>query len=138
MTRKRLVRSGFRTVTFVFVDVMALLLSFGLAYYFRCTVLPHILAVSPYVTPLSYFKNFWPLIFTWPIIFTFKGLYSRRLPNELEAIELAKANFFALLIAVAIIFYARGSIFSRSIILLTFLFSLFIFPFFRLLAKNSL
>ncbi|HEB35562.1 hypothetical protein LCGC14_1234690 [marine sediment metagenome] len=136
------VRGFLSLVLLVLSDISALFASFLIAYYFRIKVLPAIIpglakqALS-LTTHLRYGFAYATLIVIFVLIF--EKLYTKRLSFWDEAKHLLKGIMLSFILIMMIVFISRGyTQYSRPIIIIAGLLSLFLFPLFRLVVKNIL
>lgn len=129
-------------ISLIFCDLLALLVSFLIAYFLRSQILPHIISgfkqeALPLVIQLKY-----GCLYTFVIlflIFTFEKLYTRRLTFWEETKHLLKGITFSFIIIMTIVFISKSyTQFSRAVIILSGLSSLIIFPILRQKIKSLL
>ncbi len=119
-------------------DLVAVFASVILGQILRATVFPRFLPVSRYVIPLSQLQHFWFLLLLWPLVFAYEGLYRRKHPTEEEALLVLRGSAIATLLAATALFYIRGSLVSRLLILEVFILSALLVPLFRSITKRLL
>jgi len=123
-------------------DVAALLASFLIAYFLRSTLLVSIISgfeqpPLPLATQLRHGFFYGVLIIVF--IFSFDKLYTRRFAFWEETKHLLKSVTYSFIFIAMLVFISRGyAQFSRAVIILAWLLSLFLFPLFRLIIKNLL
>jgi Undecaprenyl-phosphate galactose phosphotransferase WbaP len=128
-------------LTLFISDMAVIVLSFLLAYSIRSEVLPHLFLKFKALPllPFSNFLNHYYFVTVWIIVFAYEKLYTKRLPFWEEVRILFKSTSISFLLIMVMIFVSRRQIqFSRTIIILAWLLSLFMFPFFRFFIKNLL
>jgi len=125
----------------IVTDLIVVLLSYALAYFVRDGVLPRFLAKFSSV-PLPGFGHFLKYFYVagiWTIIFAYEKLYIKRFQFWKEVNILVKSTTIASSMIMIMIFIARRQIsFSRTVIVLAWLISLFLFPLSRFLVKKLL
>ena len=134
----RAIKKSIPIVTLIGTDIIAIVLAFLFAYFSRLKILPVISRGLPRPLPFSQLTNYWFLILLWPIVFAYEGLYTRKYPTEEETLQIWKGTAIAGLISIFILFYVRGFLVSRAIIILALLFIGIFVPLFRRIAKNIL
>jgi undecaprenyl-phosphate galactose phosphotransferase len=128
-------------LAFISTDMAALILSFLLAYSIRSEILASLSfkfkAIS--LLPFSNFLNHYYLAIVWIIIFAHEKLYTKRFPFWEEVRILLKSATISFVLIMVMIFISRRQVqFSRTVIVLAWLLSLFLFPLFRFLIKSLL
>ncbi len=119
-------------------DLVAIILAFLIAFWLRATWIPQWFHVLPEVLPVKAILNYWFLILIWPLVFAYEGLYTRKLPSEVELLQIWKGTLIAGLLAFAALFYVRGYAVSRLILLLSLLGIAILVPLCRSLTKRIL
>jgi undecaprenyl-phosphate galactose phosphotransferase len=122
----------------IVLDIAAILCSYQIAYLTRTVILPGFIAFPfPEPLPLALVNPFWlPLIFLF--FYWFEQLYSRKYPFWEEIRQICKASLLASLAGFAIVSIGKLSDeVSRSVLIFTFLNSLWIVPVFRLIGKRA-
>lgn len=121
--------------TLIGIDILAIVLAFLFAYLIRLKVLTLISEGLPKPLPFSQLINYWFLVLLWPIVFAYEGLYTRKYPTEEEILQIWKGIAIAGLLSIFILFYVRGFLVSRAIIILALIFIGVFVPLLRRLAK---
>jgi len=120
----------------IVIDLVAVIGSYQLAYFVRAGILPKIITF-PFPEPLPFVlvNPVWlPLVFLF--FYWFEQLYSRKYPFWEEIRQSCKASFIASLSGFAIVSIGRlSSEVSRTVLILTFLNTLWIVPILRILGK---
>lgn len=119
-------------------DLLAVFASVILGQVLRARVLPHLLPVSSQVIPLSLLRHFWFLLLLWPLVFAYEGLYRRKHPTEEEALLALRGSAIATLLAATVLFYIRGGLVSRLLVLEVFVLTALLVPLFRLVTRRLL
>ncbi len=116
-------------------DVFGVFCSYQFSYYIRCYVFPKYLAL-PEPLPLAVFNPVWlPVIFI--LFFWYENLYTKRLPLWEEIKVTWKAAMLATISLLAIVSLGKmTATVSRTILVLTFLNGIWIFPLLRYYAKR--
>ncbi len=122
----------------LFTDLVAILLAVILGQWLRQSVLPHLIPLSPQVIPLSYLRHYWFLLLLWPLVFAYEGLYRRKHSTEEETLLVLRGSVIATLLAATALFYIRGALVSRLLILEIFVFSVILVPLLRSVTKRLL
>ena len=125
----------------VFTDLFVILLSFWLAHVLRSEVLPKIIPrfLDINLLPLSTFLNHFYMSFLWILIFATERLYTKRYPFWEEVKVLLKGATLSFTLVMVMIFITRKQIqFSRTIVILAWILSLFLFPAMRYITKYLL
>ncbi len=142
MIKVRKVRELISLILLVLSDISALFVSFLIAYFIRIQVLPAIVPgltkqTLSLTTNLRYGFVYGTLIVIF--VLTFEKLYTKRLSFWDEAKHLLKSIILSFILIMMIVFISRGyTQYSRPVIILAGLLSLFIFPLFRLVVKKIL
>ncbi|OGF50841.1 MAG: hypothetical protein A2231_04100 [Candidatus Firestonebacteria bacterium RIFOXYA2_FULL_40_8] len=122
----------------ILIDLVAVLCSYQLAYLIRASILPNIVTF-PFPEPLPFVlvNPIWlPLLFVF--FYWFEQLYSRKYPYWEEVRQICTASFLASLAGFAIVSIGKLSDeVSRTVLVLTFLNSLWIVPVARLIGKRA-
>jgi Undecaprenyl-phosphate galactose phosphotransferase WbaP len=122
-------------------DLLAILASFWFAYllrrYFFTSIFPALESAPLY--PFSHFLNHFYMAVVWIFIFAYEKLYTKRYPiwNEIKAL-IKSATLSSSIIMVLIFLTKKQLFFPRTIIILAWMSSLFLFPFFRHFTKSLL
>jgi Undecaprenyl-phosphate galactose phosphotransferase WbaP len=122
----------------VLADVGAIFISFWLAYLIRNDFLPQIFPRFSTVNllPFSTFTDYFYIAVVWVFIFAYEKLYTKRFPFWEEIKILLKSASLSFTFVMVMIFISRKQIrFSRTIVILAWLLSLVLFPFFRYFTK---
>lgn len=125
----------------VLSDILVIFISFWLAYFIRNEFLPQIFPRFSTVNlvPLSTFFNHFYMVIVWIFIFAYEKLYIKRFPFWAELKVLLKSITLSFALIMIMIFLTRKQIqFSRTIVILAWVLSLFLFPLFRFITKYSL
>lgn len=130
---------GIGIFLFICIDLIAICVSFLLAYYIKKTLGAHISFILPLRAGMESFSVFWwvPVVFI--LFIAHEGCYAKRRVFWYETKMLVKGVTLSLVAVLAIITLGKmtGGI-SRLLILLLWVNTLFIIPFFRLLSKGLL
>lgn len=122
-------------------DLLVVFLSFVFAYLIRSELLPHLLSRfnSFPVLPISNFLNHYYMGLVWVFIFAYEKLYTKRHSFWVESKMLIQSATLSSAIIMIIIFITKTHIqFSRTIVIVAWLLSLFLFPVFRFFTKTIL
>jgi Undecaprenyl-phosphate galactose phosphotransferase WbaP len=132
-------RNSIKVVSLLFVDLAAFYTSLLAAYYSRTLVDLLSLRFIALEFSLTYFLRIWWLPTIFIAFIVYERLYIKRLPFWDETIEILKALSVSTIAILAIITLGRMSDkISRLTVIFLWCFSLFIFPFFRLVGKKLL
>jgi Undecaprenyl-phosphate galactose phosphotransferase WbaP len=125
----------------IFSDLLVIFLSFSLAFFLRAQVLPEIFPLYKRIglLPFSQFINQFYFMLVWLLVFAYEKLYTKRFPFWEEArVILKSATISSVLIMIAI-FLTRSHLgYSRTVVTLAWIFSLVLFPLFRVITKKLL
>jgi undecaprenyl-phosphate galactose phosphotransferase len=119
-------------------DLLVILISFWLAYLMRKYFLTSLFAAfeSAPLYPFSYFLRHFYMAVVWIFIFAYEKLYTKRYPIWSEVkVSIKSATISSFIIMVLIFVTKTQLIFSRTVVILAWLLSLFLFPFFRYFTK---
>jgi undecaprenyl-phosphate galactose phosphotransferase len=131
------VKQLFALLFLLFVDLAAFYVSLFLAYSLRVMINPF-LNVKVSSTFSFYTSAYW-MPATLILFFIFSKLYTKRLPLWDEVVKLIKTVSSAIIAILVILTLTKLNIrYSRIIIILLWLFSLFFIPFFRVAGKSLL
>jgi undecaprenyl-phosphate galactose phosphotransferase len=125
----------------IFSDFIVVFASFLLAYLVRDNILPRLFGKFGIVSlpSFSYFLKYFYFAGIWIIIFAYEKLYTKRFHFWKEVNVLVKSTTIASSMVMIMIFISRKQLlFSRTVIILALLISLFLFPLSRFLVKNFL
>lgn len=125
----------------VLTDFVVVFISFWLAYYIRKDFLPQIFSgfTNVHLLPFSIFTNHVYITIVWIFISAYEKLYTKRFPLWEEVKALLKSATLSFTLVMVMIFITRKQIqFSRTIVILAWLLSLFLFPLFRYITKRLL
>jgi undecaprenyl-phosphate galactose phosphotransferase len=125
----------------VIVDAAAIILSYILAYVIRLSILPSVFsgyrAIRLY--PLSFFLEYYYLVSIWFAVFAYHRLYTKRFPFWEEVKNIIQSSTISSLLVIIIIFLTKTEIkYSRTVVVLAWLLSLLLVPFFRYGLKRVL
>lgn len=125
-------------ISLIATDILVILLSYCLAYFFRDRILPEL--ITRYndipLLPFSIFLNKFYMVLAWIFIFANEKLYTKRLTFWEEVKILLKSSTLSTLLIMIIIFLTKSWLqFSRTVVILAWFISLFLFPLLRSLAK---
>ena len=123
------------------VDAAAIILSYVLAYFIRLSILPAVLARYRAIRlyPLSFFLEYYYLVFIWFAVFAYHRLYTKRFPFWEEVKNIIQSSTISSLLISIIIFLTRTELkYSRTVVVLAWLLSLLLVPFFRYYLKLAL
>jgi len=129
-------------ISLIISDIVALLVSFLIAYFLRSQIIPLIISgfeqkPVPLVIQLKYGFSYGAIIIIF--IFAIEKLYIKRFFFWDETKHLLKAITLSFILLIMMVFISkRYTQFSRVVIILTCLISLIIFPLFRLVVKKFL
>lgn len=129
-------------LSFILSDVAALFASFSISYFFRSSLLPSIIPALritplPLETQLKYGFFYGVLIIAF--VFSFEKLYTRRFDFWEETKHLLKSLTLSFIFIMMTVYIFRAyAQFSRIIIILAWMWSLILFPLFRLNVKKIL
>jgi len=122
-------------------DSIVILLSFLIAYFIRNNILP---SISPnfnktILLPFSQFLKYFYMSVVWIIVFAYEKLYVKRYSFWDEIRVLLKSATICSSLITILIFISRNQLrFSRTVVILAWIISLFLFPLMRLLTKYLL
>lgn len=136
--KRRLMR-GLEVISLLAVDLLALVAAFLLAYMVRVALLPNLLDSFPPVLPPHIWERLWwlPLVVFGCLIY--EGLYTKRHSFWRECGQLIKAATMAFIVALAMVTLAKtGGEVSRTLIVLSWFFSMLLLPAFRYTGKTAL
>jgi len=122
-------------------DIASLLAAFLLGYLLRSQILPHVIYFKQLPLPLSsqLSRGFFVGILIVITILTFEKLYTKRVSFWEEVKHIIRGITLGFILMAMIVFVSRSyTQFSRIVTLLAWVFSLGIFPIFRLMAKKTL
>ncbi|MFH1824988.1 MAG: undecaprenyl-phosphate galactose phosphotransferase WbaP [Candidatus Firestonebacteria bacterium] len=119
------------------IDVIGLFISFQLSYFVRAEIFPYFYVLKEPL-PLTIFNPLWfPVVLIF--FFWYESLYDKRYPLWEEVRQIWKASFLTSLTTLAIVSLGKlTESISRTVLLLTFLNSLWILPITRLYVKRFL
>ena len=120
------------------IDLVAVLCSYQFAYLIRTVILPEFIRFPfPEPLPISVINPVWlPVLFLF--FYWFEQLYSRKYPFWEEIRQICKASLLASLAGFAIVSIGKlGDEVSRTVLIFTFLNSLWIVPIFRIIGKRT-
>jgi undecaprenyl-phosphate galactose phosphotransferase len=123
------------------VDAAAIILSYVLAYFIRLSILPVVLARYRAIRlyPLSFFLEYYYLVLIWFAVFAYHRLYTKRFPFWEEVKNIIQSSTISSLLISIIIFLTRTELkYSRTVVVLAWLLSLLLVPFFRYYLKLAL
>lgn len=121
----------------IFNDILAFYLSILIAYAIRLLLLPSVTKVFPELPSLIViFYSIWWVPFLGCLFFIFEKSYTKRLPYWQEAGQIVKTTTLVFLLTMCVVFLAKlGDSTSRTIVLLSWVFSIFTVPTFRYFGK---
>jgi len=125
----------------VVIDSLALLGCFGLSFWLRADLfVRHLSLFEPMQHGFDLYLSMWQMGLLWIVMFAYEGLYpSLGLSTWEELKHLLKGNFVAFVLLVIFTFVTRtGFQFSRTVIVLAFMFSLLMLPLSRRLTREVL
>lgn len=125
----------------IFSDLLAIFISFWLAYlirrYFITSLFPALESAPLY--PYSHFLRHFYMAVVWILIFAYEKLYTKRYPIWAEIrVSIKSATLSSFIIMVLIFVTKKQILFPRTIVILAWLLSIFLFPLFRYLTKMLL
>lgn len=122
-------------------DIIVVCSSLIIAYFIRLKILPILFYEFKKLPPppLSNYLHQYYMLAVWIFIFAYEKLYTKRYPYWTEVKVLLKSTTISSALITTAIFIARKqTIYSRTVIILTWLISIFLFPLVRYLTKNLL
>ena len=126
------------TSLLILSDLAVLFLSLWIAHFIRSDILIYLspkFKILP-VLSIRVFLNHFYMASVWLLIFAYEKLYTKRYPLWEEIRVLLKGTTLSSALIMIMIFITKKQMpFSRTILVLTWLLSLFLFPFFRYLTK---
>jgi undecaprenyl-phosphate galactose phosphotransferase len=128
-------------LTLIALDILTVILSYILAFFIRSEILPQLFLRFREIelAPFSNFQQYFYMAGVWTIIFAYEKLYTKRYSFWEEVKVLLKSATIASSVIMMIIFITRRHIeYSRTIVVLAWFLSLFLFPVFRFLIKMLL
>jgi len=128
-------------VILILSDILIVLVSYILAFFIRSDILPQLFVRFREIelAPFSNFMQYFYMAGVWTIIFAYEKLYTKRYSFWEEVKVLLRSTTIASSAIMIIIFIARRHIeYSRTIVVMAWLLSLFLFPAFRFLIKMLL
>jgi undecaprenyl-phosphate galactose phosphotransferase len=132
-------RNSIKVASLLLLDLAAFYCSLLAAYYSRIAVDMLSLQLMPLQLSLQYFLNIWWLPAIFISFVAYEGLYFKKLPFWDETREILKAISASTIAILAIITLGKISEdMSRLTVIFLWLFSLFLFPLFRLGGKRIL
>jgi len=137
ITQKKLISLGLLILS----DLVVVLLCYWLSFLVRSSFLPQLIQRFDEIglAPFSNFLNHFYLAGIWIIIIAHEKLYTKRYTFLEEVKHLLKSTTIASLAVMILIFMTRSQIeFSRTIVILAWLFTLALFPLSRYLIKTLL
>ncbi|MDO7786862.1 undecaprenyl-phosphate galactose phosphotransferase WbaP [Desulforamulus aquiferis] len=121
----------------VFNDLLALVISMGLAYLSRVSVLPFIYEGFQPIQRDALLNLWWfPLLTV--IVLAYEGMYHNRLPFWRGAKRLVKAVTWSIVFAILFMYLSKSLDYSRALIVLTYIYAVLLLPLSRYLIKFSL
>lgn len=131
---KCIVKNSFLTIILIASDILAISLSFMLAYYLRSWFLVDFIHLFPkMIHGMEVYLKAWTFLSLWLLIFAYQGLYpSVGMGFWDETKSLLSGNALAFTILILLTFITKTSIdFSRPVISLALMFSIVILPLVR-------
>lgn len=120
-------------------DLIVVFTSFWLAYLIRGEILPHIFYAFRFpLAPISVFLEEYYMALVWVVVFAYERLYTKRFLFWEETRVLMKSATISSFLIMMMIFIANKQFISRTVVVLAWFSSLFLFPLFRLLTKSLL
>ncbi|WP_242647840.1 undecaprenyl-phosphate galactose phosphotransferase WbaP [Candidatus Desulforudis audaxviator] len=136
---KHQLRRAMEVTSLVAVDLAALAAAFALAYLLRAAVLPQLFAAFPPILPPHLAERLWWLPLVVLGCLAYEGLYVKRHSFWREVGHMVKAVTLAYLVVLAVVTVTKtGGEVSRTFVVLSWLFTLFLLPAFRYAGKNAL
>jgi len=127
--------------SFILADLLVIFLSYTFAYIIRGEILVRVrpeFSALPLPSLMFYFSHFYVAI-VWILVFAYQKLYTKRYPIWVELKVLVRAATFSSLVVIIVIFITRREhLFSRTVVILAWLFSLVLFPLIRIVFKRLL
>jgi len=122
-------------VILIIIDILGIFISYQFSYFLRINILPKFLQFPEPLPAMIFNPIYLPLIFIF--FFWYEDLYTKRFPLWEEIRQVWKASFLASLTLFAIVSLGKlTSSVSRTVIVLTFLNSLWSIPSIRLIGKK--
>lgn len=135
-------KRGISLLALVLTDILALILSFRLAYFLRVNILQDLFHISnPWFFPLEHFYRMYYLLFVFILIFTYEKLYTynRRYDFFEEFVYIARGLFISVVLIAVVVYLSRAyENYSRSIPLIMMLLGMVIVPLSRYVVKRLL
>jgi undecaprenyl-phosphate galactose phosphotransferase len=123
-------------------DIVALILSFHLAYFIRVEIIQDLFNVSnPWFFPLEHFYDMYYLLFVFILIFSYEKLYAynRRYDFFEEFVFIVRGLFMSVVLIAVLIYLSRAfESFTRTIPILMMLTGMVVVPLFRYIVKKLL
>jgi len=121
------------------VDITALIICIALSYQIRINALPHLFAGFPTVSPPGLEDKIWWILAICILCVAYEGLYIKRASFWQETRLILRSISLAFVFILAIVSLAKLSDeISRTVLVITYLLSLFILPFCRYIGKHFL
>jgi len=128
-------------MTLILSDIIAIASCFILSFYIRSWLFVDIIPIfDPMFHGINVYLNSWAILFLWVMIFAYEGLYpSIGISFWDETKSILKGNTLAFLIVIVLTFVTKTSAqFSRPVIVLALLLSIFLLPLSRYLSRYFL
>ena len=125
-------------MSLLLTDVLAIFISYALAYMLRDTLLPNLIqryAEIP-LPPFSTFLKHFYMAAIWVLVFAYEKLYVKRNSFWEEAKVLTKSSTLSSILVIMSIFITKTEFqFSRTVVMLAWILSLILFPMMRAVLK---
>ncbi len=135
-------KRGISLLALVLTDILALVLSFHLAYFLRVEILQDLFHISnPWFFPLQHFYQMYYLLFVFILIFSYEKLYTynRRYDFFEEFVFITRGLFISVVLIAVVVYLSRTyERSSRSIPIIMMLFGMVIVPLARYGVKRLL
>ena len=138
MIRRNLLKS-ISVLSLIVIDISALIICLALSYQIRIHVLPALFSGFPTVLPPVLDDKVWWILAISILCLAYEGLYIKRYSFWQETWQILRAITLAFVLILAIVSLAKlsGEI-SRTVLVITYLFAIFILPFSRYIGKHIL
>jgi len=126
------------TTALIVTDIIVVFIVFWIAYLIRSNIFPSLFDVfeNMIILPFSDFLNHYYAVIVWISVFAYEKIYTKRYSFWEEVKTLLKSSTLSFSIIMIMIFVAKKQIqFSRTVIVLAWLLSLFLFPIFHYFTK---
>ncbi|MCS7258362.1 MAG: undecaprenyl-phosphate galactose phosphotransferase WbaP [candidate division WOR-3 bacterium] len=131
-------RSIFSGLILLFTDILAIISSFLIAYFFRSRIIPFIFPLLSTPLPFKVFIMRYYLLIPFLVVFAYEGLYHQRYDFWTETKLIWKSNFIATLLIMVFLYITKSFVISRIIVIIAFLINIFLLPLIRNVVKKIL